>query len=158
MNIDLLLDETGHIACYMLFITPVIFLWKKAFTHQNFLIGFFISVFLDIDHLFEYLIHVYKTQATFNFHIFLSGNYFARGTTVVLFHGWEYVLLLLLLFILAKNKQKASWLLFVVIGLCAHITFDMLSYGFTPQVYSVIYRAYNSFSSAIFERRLLFLR
>ena len=52
----------------------------------------FLGIVVDIDHLFDYLAYY---GSNFSFSVFFYGTYMqANNKVYVLFHGWEYLILL----------------------------------------------------------------
>ena len=94
----LLLAELGHILSYVTLALVVSFFFKKYSSVRNFFIGFAVTLLIDLDHIIDYF--AYHGFHSFDIWQALSGSYFSFSEkTFVIFHGWEYVILLLLLFI-----------------------------------------------------------
>ena len=143
MNL-LILHELGHLISYFLAVAILYLFSKKYFTLKNFLVGLLATVFIDLDHVIDYLI--YKGYLAFDIWEFFSGSYFAfNGKAYVIFHAWEYVLLIFLLFLDESDKKGKSWMLFIAVGLFAHLVFDTVSYGFPWEMYSIMSRVFDSF-------------
>ncbi len=144
----LFVHEICHILTYVLFVLIAKGLFPKFFSRANFFMGLLVTFFVDLDHLVDYFLYA---GARFNLVEFLSGAHFAYNNfTIVPLHGWEYVLIALVYFLLQKHKKKYSWVLYLAIGLGAHLVFDTLSYGFPWYVYFILYRAYRGFSPSAF--------
>lgn len=117
----------------------------KVFIY-SFLGGFFI----DIDHLFDYF--RYKKVFIFNLSEFEKGLFFkATNKVFVLFHGFEYAIILILVgliliyFIkkLSDKKLAAAWFMIVFgLSLFFHLCFDQYSYRPKWQAYFISYRIY----------------
>lgn len=145
---SLLLHEIGHMLVYFVMLIPLlVVLGEKKLLTKYALVGFLVTMLLDADHLYEYMLSV--DWSTFNLADFLSSSYFDKiGRIYVLFHAWEWVALTLIIYKLTASKHK--WLLYVAVGVAAQLVFDTLSYGFDPRVYFISYRYVNDFALSIF--------
>ncbi len=142
----LALHELGHIATFAVFVLPIFLATKKIFAAKNYLIGLAVTLFLDLDHLIDYF--MYKGIG-FNVSEFLSGIYFhASQKVLVFFHSWELAAILLGVYFLQKRKH--AWLLFVFVGIAAHLIFDTVYYGFNLDVYFLLVRIFNGFNILVF--------
>ncbi len=144
----LLIHEIGHTATYLLMVIALAHLLKyKKLPLKEILIGYTVTILMDSDHLVDYLL--YKKWLYFNLHEFFSSNYFeVNGTIYVLLHAWEWVAILLGIFVLTKKRHLI--ILFIAVAIAAHMVFDTVSYGFDSKVYFITYRAINDFASSIF--------
>lgn len=144
----LIIHEIGHTAMYFLLAIILMHCLNiKKVPWKLLLFGYFVSVFIDSDHLLDYFI--YKNALTLNIKEFLTSDYFsANGKIYVLFHAWEWVLLLIVSYFVTRKKYPA--VLFVATGLIAQLIFDTISHGFDPRVYLITYRIINNFSNLIF--------
>lgn|GEM_PF-1956743 len=101
------------------------------------------AVACDSDHVLEYACFCYKNHIRPSQHEFFSGEYFAKKSTIwVVFHGYEY--LVLMLFILAmqfkKDRQKAKTVSAIILGYGLHLMLDLAGNDFSICGYSLIYR------------------
>ncbi len=103
--------------------------------------AFFGAVLIDLDHLIDYFM-------AFGFHFslisFIHGVQFAKNEKIyVLFHGWEYVILLLGLAWLAKSGMRLKVMaLALSLGAFFHLVIDVnINDGMTLRSYSVVYRS-----------------
>lgn len=103
--------------------------------------AFFGAVLIDLDHLIDYFL-------AFGFHFdifsFIHGGQFAENDRIyVLFHGWEYVILLLVAAWLVKSTAKLRVaFLALALGILFHLLIDVnVNDGMTVKSYSVVYRA-----------------
>lgn len=102
------------------------------------------GVLIDLDHLIDYF---FAFGFDFRIDYFLRGYAFLKNDAIyVLFHGWEYGILLLVMVLFVKNKTTKSALLALVIGLFSHLLTDVNLNNMTFRSYSVIYRAANNFN------------
>jgi len=107
--------------------------------------AFFGAVLIDLDHLIDYFF-------AFGFHFdifsFIHGEQFAKNDKIyVLFHGWEYIILLVAAAWLIKSnfKLKAA-VLALALGGFFHLLIDVnVNDGMTLKGYSILYRARQSF-------------
>jgi len=103
--------------------------------------------FIDIDHLIDY--EICKKFRGFNISEFFSGKYFDySGKVYVLFHAFEYVLILLILGIILKDFQ---WLYFSLgLSLLFHLLFDTFYNRPKWPTYFISYRIYHHFNHDYF--------
>ena len=148
MYLELLIHEIIHIAAYLILVYGLIQLLKlKDVTYKDILVGLAVTVGMDVDHFFDFFL--YKGRIALNIKEFIDLNYFVLlGKTYLPLHAWEWVVLVLTVYILLKRKHKA--LLFIALGLIVHLLVDTLSYGFDWQVYFITFRFLNNFDQAIF--------
>lgn len=106
------------------------------------------GVFIDLDHLIDYVL-VFGPH--FRLDYFLRGYQFLQsGKVYVLFHGWEYVIILLLslFFIRKKSLAAAAFVLSLAVSMLFHLCFDVyVNDGMTVRAYSVLYRLSHNFDS-----------
>lgn len=104
--------------------------------------------FIDVDHLFDYFLYF---GWNFNLGYFIEGYHFLLSDKLrILLHGWEYAIIMLVLFVvLYKNPkfEKIKVVLFAAgVSLFFHLTADsLMNEGLKIQTYSVIYRVGNNF-------------
>ncbi len=144
----LLLHELGHIIAYSFFALLILAGAKNYCTYKNFLIGLVVTILIDLDHFVDYFLY---TGIGFNISDFLAGAYFDSSQRVIVpLHSWEIVALLLIAFMILKDNQKYSFILFIALGLGVHMFFDVIYYGFNWDVYFLSVRALNNFSILVF--------
>ena len=150
--ITLLLHEIGHSCTYFLL---VIFLVKilgcEKYPVKNVLLGYLVTIGLDGDHLVDYF--AFSSSFHFNLIEFLLGHYFYTSDKIyVLLHAWEWVLLLIIIYFILSPvlKEKYKFILFIVVGMAAHLIFDTLSYGFHWNAYFITTRILHNFDKTIF--------
>lgn len=103
------------------------------------------GVLIDLDHFIDYFL---AFGFTFNLNYFIHGYQFLKSDKIyILFHGWEYVILLLTVSWLIKSniKIKAA-VLALALGMFFHLGIDAVTNeGAQFRTYSIIYRAKNNF-------------
>jgi hypothetical protein len=100
------------------------------------------AVLIDLDHLIDYFL---AFGLHFNLAAFIAGEQFAKSDKIyVLFHGWECVILLLLLAWLIKSNVKLMVaLLALSLGAFFHLLIDVnINNGMTIKSYSIVYRTF----------------
>lgn len=147
----LLFTEIIHFSVTLLL---VLWFWQR-FPDMNkwlvLIVGFGFGFFIDGDHFLEYLWYLYHSGDGFSVWDFFSGIYFRLNNHVlVLFHAWEYVLLMLGFFWwkVKSGKSNVSWVNYVLLaGLClgGHLTVDQITNGVSPWFYFISYRAIHGF-------------
>lgn len=117
--------------------------WRKPLI--SFGAAFIGGVLIDLDHLIDYFF-------AFGFHFsllsFIHGEQFAKNDKIyVLFHGWEYVILLLAVAWLIQSNIRLKTALFsLALGTFFHLLIDVnVNQGMTISGYSVIYRSVNDY-------------
>jgi len=146
--LELLVHELVHITAYLLLaFTLIIFLKLKEIPYKDILLGLLVTVGMDVDHLFDFFL--YKGKITFNIKEFIELNYFELlGKTYIPLHAWEWVALLLIIYLVLKKKYRC--ILFVALGVFAQLLIDSLAYGFDWRVYFITYRYLNNFNQVLF--------
>lgn len=116
-------------------------IWKKPVL--SYLLAILSSVFVDLDHLIDYFI---AFGWNFKLDYFLRGYQFLEnGKIYVLFHGWEYVAILVVLVVVLKSKTAKSVILALALGLFFHISADVFLNDIPVKSYSIVYRIRNNF-------------
>lgn len=116
-------------------------IWKKPVL--SYLFAILGSVLVDLDHLIDYAI---AFGLNFKLEYFLKGYQFLEnGKIYVLFHGWEYVIILVVLAVILKSKIVKSAILALALGLFFHISVDVFINVIPIRSYSIIYRVKNNF-------------
>lgn len=118
-----------------------VFLFSKFKKIKYIYIYFIVVYFIDVDHLLDYFLF-YK-KLSFNLIDFLSVKYFEiKQTGYLLFHAWEYVLIMLMFYFFTKNK----FLLIFSLAIGSHLLWDSLSNGLGFDFYFIFVRALNDFA------------
>lgn len=99
--------------------------------------------FIDIDHLLDY---VFAFGLSFKLQSFFAGSQFLESDKIyVLFHAWEYVIILLILTLIFRSKIVKSVMLGLALGMFLHLSTDVFINGLPAKSYSVVYRLESSF-------------
>lgn len=116
-------------------------LWRlPAFSYSAAILS---GVFVDLDHLIDYFI---AFGMNFRLDWFISGRHFIKDDkSYVFFHGWEYVVILAAAVFFLRSKTAKSICMALSLGLFFHLLFDTAVYNFSPEYYSVFYRASKGF-------------
>ena len=116
------------------------FLWRKTRNTRLVALLFFVTYFVDTDHLVDYF-------AYFGFVVdvpqMLAMKFFdASGHIYVPLHGWEYLIVLGIL--TWKKGWKSLWAA-ILLGLSAHYIWDSIAV-WNPLFYSLLMRASTGFT------------
>lgn len=129
---------TGVVAGYIVWRV-----WGNPFS--SFSMAFIGGVLIDLDHFIDYFL-AFGWQ--FRLEYFIKGYQFLASDKIyILFHGWEYVVLLAAIawFIKFNIKLKAI-VLALALGMFFHLSIDAFTNeGAQIKTYSIIYRAKNNF-------------
>ena len=91
---------------------------------------------VDIDHLLEYFL-AEGLSLKIKLNKLLSGENFEKiGKIYVIFHAWEYLLLLLIIYAITQNLLFMS----LFLGLLSHYIVDTISNEVVPLAYFITYR------------------
>jgi len=100
------------------------------------------GIFIDIDHTFDYLREYgFRPNIKFFFHVF-DDTLFKR--VVLIFHGWEWAILLAVLSMTSKHDPIISG---IAIGLWSHLLCDQFTNGASIWGYSLIFRLSRKFEA-----------
>jgi len=112
------------------------------------LIALVSGFFIDFDHLIDYCI--YTKFQKFNLKEFLSGKFFDySGKVYVVFHGYEYILIFL---IVALAVPSLNWFFYsLALSHLLHLIYDTISNKPKWPTYFIIYRAINNFDHSKFD-------
>lgn len=100
--------------------------------------------FIDLDHVLDYF---FAFGLNLNLVQFFSGMQFLKSDKMyLLFHGWEYVLILLIATFFVKSEAVKTILLAIALGFFVHLCTDIvINEGMSVKGYSVVYRFKNNF-------------
>lgn len=105
--------------------------------------GTLAGTLIDLDHFIEYFL---AFGQSFNWTHFIKGfEYLESSKMRVVFHAWEYVIILLAAYFLLKNKVIRAVILGIALGLFLHMSADSLINSIPAKSYSIIYRISNDF-------------
>ncbi len=136
MNLSLPVHLSIHIAFSLLAGLIVWLIWKKPFWAFSFaLAGGFL---VDFDHFIDYYL---AFGFAWNLDYFRNGYPFLKsGRILVLFHAWEYVVILVFLVFLFKSKIAKTIFLSLALGLFFHLATDVVVDEVPAKSYSIVYR------------------
>lgn len=101
------------------------------------------GVLVDCDHFFDYFL---AYGWNFNLYYFNRGFEFMKSNKMyTVFHGWEYVLVLVILWLIFKNITVKTICLALALGLLFHLVVDVCVDKVPVKSYSIIYKAENNF-------------
>lgn len=135
---SLLYQELIHLALSLLAGFIVYRTWKKR---NVFIFALFSGFFIDIDHWFD---NWMAYGLNFDIMRFFTSDFFAINIRLyIFFHGWEYIVIFILLGYWIKKYRE----IFVVLALSLffHLIFDVYSNNVTFVGYSVLYRIFTGF-------------
>lgn len=137
-----LVHELIHI-----FLGLVLFLTLNKIIHKTrYLIwAFLVSIFLDLDHLFDYFLAL---GFKIDIHAITQGIYFDINNKVyIILHSWELTAFLLIIGFINRRKILGKYLIATSLGMFTHILLDQFWYH--PPVwnfYFLLVRILNGFS------------
>jgi len=103
----------------------------------------FAGLAVDFDHLIDYYL---AFGWDFNLYYFLKGLEFVKSNKIyTFFHGWEYVILFLVLWLISKHITVKAVFLSLALGLFFHLASDVVIDKVPVKSYSIIYKAKNNF-------------
>ena len=147
----LFLHEFGHFIVFTCLFFAINYLFFGRFSSKNYLIGLFATILIDLDHLIDYFIY---HGFYFDLLGFLQGdNFELNQKAYVFFHSWELVIAIFMVYVLfeQKNKKISSYILMIVLGLTAHISYDVVTYDIAWGGYFLYNRMVNAFDILVLE-------
>jgi hypothetical protein len=119
-------------------------IWKKPILAAIF--GVLGGFLIDLDHFIDYYL---AFGFDWKWQYFEKGNQFLKsGNIYVLFHGWEYVIILVLLLFIIKNRYAKTILLSLALGIFFHLATDVVVDDMPVKSYSLNYRIAHDFRIA----------
>ena len=101
------------------------------------------GVFIDLDHFLD---HFLTFGFHFNYDYFIRGEYFLRtGKTYIVFHGFEYVIILGILSIFLQDKKKKMIFIALTLAMFFHLIVDILLFSIPIKNYFILYRIFHDF-------------
>lgn len=141
------IDLISHVIATVL---TAVFTWRFYYPNDMrklFLAGIVSSItgiWVDLDHFIDYFLYY---GPSFHLTQFLQGSEFASSNKLyIFFHAYEYVLILVILFVLFKDKLQKFLVATLAISLILHIGIDIATFGVPLQAYSLIYRFATNFA------------
>jgi len=124
--------------------------YKKTNIWLCIMIGLGFGFFIDIDHVIDYAMYFLSNGHYFTLTEFIRGGYFETNRRIyVLFHAWEFVIILWLVYKLLslryKKDNRINLLLLAALAILGHLVVDQLTNGVSPLFYFISYRAINGF-------------
>lgn len=133
------------LSIYLQGLTLVALLFKITKSKMILLWAFFVSIFLDIDHLLDYLLTL---GFTFDLHAIAEGSYFDISKhTIIPFHSWETAIAFCILGWVKKRKKVGLFILATGLGMGIHLTVDQIWYNAPWGSYFLIVRFLHNFTS-----------
>ncbi len=107
--------------------------------------AFTAGVLIDLDHFIDNFIYF---GWNFNFDFFVKGEYFIdSGKYYILFHGFEYILILLAVFkFFAKTKKMKMVILSIGLAMFIHLLVDSFFLSIPLINYSILNRIFTGFT------------
>jgi len=147
----LLLHEVGHAILFLSIVLLVNLVSKKTVNKRLLILGLIVTLFMDIDHLFDYISY---NGLTLNLSAITSGSYFEANQKVyVLFHSWELTAIFALGWIIANKCGRfklGQTFKIAFLAFLAHLVWDVVYYGFNLLSYFEIYRISHGFDIGVF--------
>jgi hypothetical protein len=144
MSLSLPLHLSIHLFFSLLAGVIVWRIWKKPL--WAFIFGILGGFLIDFDHFIDYYL---AFGWNWNWLYFKWGYEFLKnGKIFVLFHGWEYAIILGLALFLFKNRYARTILAALALGVFFHLATDVVVDDMPIRSYSLNYRIHNSFEIA----------
>ena len=141
MGLSLPVHLSLHLTLSLLAGVLVWRIWKKPFA--SIVGGIIGGVFVDFDHFIDYYL---AFGFSWKLDYFRNGYQFLMTDKIyVLFHAWEYVIILALIAFVVKNKIARSFIAAVALGLFFHLLTDVVVDDMPFRSYSLKYRIENNF-------------
>lgn len=122
-------------------------LYYKYRRRGLFFLALAVSIFIDLDHLIDYFL--YADFSRFDLSEFLDMDFALKVNKIyVLFHGWEFVFILLFLANIIKKYRPI--LLTIGLAVFGHLLVDQFTNEVGVFTYFFIYRLINNFSYSSF--------
>ena len=157
MNLPLPLHLSIHLLFSLLAGFSVWSIWKKPLIALIF--GFIGGFLIDLDHFIDYYL---AFGGNWQWQYFEKGYQFLKsGNIYILFHGWEYVIVLMGLVFLFKSKVAKTIFLSLALGIFFHLVTDVFVDNVPAKSYFLIYRLKHNFdiqyidSSVNYEKYLI---
>lgn len=138
------IHEILHFSLYAVAYGTISLFYKPFKDMRHFIVGFLSAVLIDLDHVIDYFI--FNRFSSFNLFEFLSCEFYdTAGKAYVIFHGWEYLAVLLVTGILLRKSKWQAVLFAVCLGMFVHLSFDTIVNGLPDYFYFLTSRAINGF-------------
>jgi hypothetical protein len=131
-----------HLSLALIVGIVVWLIWRRPI--ESFVAALCGGFFVDLDHLIDYFI-VFGMSLRLDY--FFSGYQFLKSDKIIiLFHGWEYAIILGVSMLFLKSKKAKSIALGLFLGLFIHLASDSFLNELPARSYSVLYRIKKEFS------------
>jgi len=149
MPIDTIVDLSKH-----LLVTSIIAvcLWWKYHDLRLVMISYLTGILIDVDHFFDFFYYsLTAVQGKLNLMDFFNPDVYVKATSkvFVLFHGWEY-LLILGLFARKFFKRIPGIFWALILPYFCHLIIDQSPFVRAPLAYFFINRLIHNFSLTAF--------
>lgn len=133
---DLLVHEALHGVLGFVFALPI---WYKTKSYKLVILVIVLAYLVDLDHLIDYFIYL---GFRFNLKSFFEGQQFQNSKhAIILFHAWEWLIILLIINL--RKKWNSIWRA-LLMAYSSHMLLDVINVG-SILFYSIIYRLLNGF-------------
>ena len=141
----LIIHELIHFILSVLVGIVIFFLYKDINFTYVMTIALAGGFFIDVDHLIDYFI-AYKWN--FQTKKFFKGEQFTKIQKIfVLFHGYEYVGVLLCIGYFLRNSNLQAYVFTLAFSSLFHLIVDAMVNNVYVKTYSILYRLYHNFNS-----------
>ena len=145
------MDSYVDISFHVFFSLAIGFVTSKVFALRDrkslvlsLLFAFLGGVLVDLDHFID---HFLTFGFNFNYDYFIKGEYFLRSSKAyILFHGFEYVILLGIAAIFIKSKKYKMILSAFVLAMLSHLLIDTFLFANPIKGYFILYRIFHGFN------------
>ena len=101
------------------------------------------GVFIDLDHFID---HFLSFGFHFNYDYSIRGEYFIRtGKTYIVFHGFEYVIILGMISVFLQDKKKKMIFTALTMAMFFHLIVDVLLFSIPIKNYFILFRIFHDF-------------
>lgn len=114
----------------------------------------FAGTMVDLDHVIEYGIYCKDFAQEWDWNLFASGKYFDyKGTVKVIFHSWEFAIVLWLY--LFTKKRKNGILYGIACGYTLHLVLDHIGNDVNNKAYFELFRIKNHWKQSALKENCL---
>ena len=143
MHPFLLVSELKH---FFLTLLITLFLFWRFRDWRLLPTAFFFGFLIDIDHFFDYFAY-YGCRFSLTEFLDVGGYMLPAGKIYVPLHGWEYLLVFVLLGRWVEKRWRVPGLVWaIVLPYFGHLLIDHFSFSHHPLMYSLVFRLLNGFS------------
>lgn len=114
----------------------------------------FAGTMVDLDHVIEYGSYCKDYAREWDWNLFASGKYFDyKGTVKVIFHSWEFAIILWL-YLLSK-KRKSGTIYGIACGYTLHLILDNIGNDVNKKAYFELFRIRNRWRQSVLKENYL---